>query len=179
MKLKSFIVAGALALAIAQVTSLAIAKNVEKIQSFKKILAKVAVAERPAKVAALVASALPADKKETMESLVEAVAELNPTALSAVVGAIAKTTPELASAASTFAATLVPSQADYFKLATQTSSLTSYGAASKGTESISLLATIAPRPGGQYVTNPITHVVTYETNSVNSTPPAGSNYNAP
>jgi len=174
MKSKTLILAGAIALAAAQLTGTAFAKNVEKIQSFKKILAKVAVAERPAKVASLIAVALPADKKETMESLVEAVAQLNPTALPAVIGAIAKQTPELAVAATELATTLVPEQTVALNTAVKAS-------ASKTPEVITPQA-ITPRFGTPYANpnpNPTTTESESSTKNTLPGPLVGSNYSAP
>ena len=73
-------------------------------------LSTVSAAELPAKSAELVSKSDAKSRIETTVSVVKAALGLNPAAAAEIVGAIAKSTPEMASVAAATAAALVPNQ---------------------------------------------------------------------
>ena len=74
-------------------------------------LSAVSLSELPAKSAALVTKADAKNRVEATIDVVKAAVGLNPAAAVAIVGAIAKSVPEMASVAAGTAVTLVPDQA--------------------------------------------------------------------
>ena len=74
-------------------------------------LSTVSPAELPAKSAELVSQAGSKNRLETTADVVKAAVGLNPAAAAAIVGTIAKSTPEMASVAAATAVALVPNQA--------------------------------------------------------------------
>lgn len=82
-----------------------------KVNPFKASLVAVTAGEMPAKAADLVKHARARDWGNTTVNVVKAALEINPAAAPAVVGAIARTVPEMAVVAATTAAELQPKQA--------------------------------------------------------------------
>ena len=87
------------------------AKDAPKANPFNKILTAVPAAELPAKAADLVSQAKPRARQATTVSVVKAALGINLAAAPAVVGAIARAVPEMASLAAGTAAAEQPKQA--------------------------------------------------------------------
>jgi hypothetical protein len=86
-------------------------KEAPKANPFSKILTAVPAAELPAKAADLVSQAKPVDRQEATINVVKAALGINPAAAPAIVGAIARAVPEMASIAAGAAAAEQPKQA--------------------------------------------------------------------
>ena len=93
------------------VASISFAKDAPKTNPFKEVLSPVPAAELPAKAADLVLHAKSRARVSTTEDVVEAAVGLNPAAAPAIVGAIAKAVPDMASVAAGVAAAEQPKQA--------------------------------------------------------------------
>jgi hypothetical protein len=87
------------------------AKDAPKANPFTKTLAAVPAAELPAKAADLVLQAKPGDREATTINVVKSAVGINPAAAPAIVGAIARAVPEMASVAASAAAAEQPRQA--------------------------------------------------------------------
>src|SRR5437588_5017535 len=85
-----------------------LAKDDAAANPFKATLASVPAAELPTKAAELVAAAKRHNRETTTISIVKASVELNPAAAPAVVGAIARAVPDVASIAASIAAAAQP-----------------------------------------------------------------------
>lgn len=86
-------------------------KDAPKANAFNEVLAAVPSAELPAKAADLVAHARAHDWHTTTVSVVNSAVGINPVAAPAIVGAIARAVPNMASVAAGTAAELQPKQA--------------------------------------------------------------------
>ena len=76
--------------------------------NYKQLLSSVSVLEMPAKAAELVKQAPAKDREIVTSAVVKNAAALKPTALPAVVGAIAKSVPEMAATAAAVATSAQP-----------------------------------------------------------------------
>jgi hypothetical protein len=86
-------------------------KDAPKVNAFNEVLAAVPSAELPAKAAGLVSHARARDWHTTTVSVVNSAVGINPVAAPAIVGAIARAVPNMASVAAGAAAELQPKQA--------------------------------------------------------------------
>ena len=86
-------------------------KDAPKVNAFNEVLAAVPSAELPAKAAGLVSHARARDWHTTTVSVVNSAVVINPVAAPAIVGAIARAVPNMASVAAGAAAELQPKQA--------------------------------------------------------------------
>src|SRR5258708_7313483 len=104
MKIKTLNLLGALTVTIGLLTAqTAPAKDSSQAVNVKQSLTGVSALELPAKAADLVAQASDKNKESLTVAVVRAVIGSNPSAAPAVVGAIARTTPSMASVAATTA----------------------------------------------------------------------------
>jgi len=86
-------------------------KDAPKANPFKETLAAVPAAELPAKAASLVLQAKPRARQDVTINVVKGAVGINPVAAPAIVGAIARAVPEMASVAAGVAAAEQPKQA--------------------------------------------------------------------
>ena len=86
-------------------------KDAPKANAFNEVLAAVPAAELPAKAADLVLHARSRDRGTTTVNVVNSAVAMNPAAAPAIVGAIARAVPDMASIAAGAAATMQPKQA--------------------------------------------------------------------
>ena len=93
------------------VASISFAKDVPKTNPFKEVLSPVPAAELPAKAADLVLHAKSRARASTTADVIAAAVGINPAAAPAIVGAIAKAVPDMASVAAGVAAAEQPKQA--------------------------------------------------------------------
>ena len=93
------------------VASLSFAKDAPKANPFREVLSPVPAAELPAQAADLVLHAKGLERATTIVGVVEAAVGINPAAAPAIVGAIAKAVPDMASVAAGVAAAEQPKQA--------------------------------------------------------------------
>ena len=91
--------------------SVSFAKEASKSNQFKEALISVPAAELPAKTASLVLQAKKGDRVVTTADAVTAAVGINPAAAPAIVGAVARALPDMASVAAGAAATEQPKQA--------------------------------------------------------------------
>lgn len=84
------------------------AKDSPQPDAFKKALGRVPAAERPAAAAELVKQAMGGELRSRTRSVLNAALELNPAAAPAIIGAIAKSVPEMAAVAAGWAAAEQP-----------------------------------------------------------------------
>jgi hypothetical protein len=87
------------------------AKDAPKANSFRETLTPVTAAELPAKAADLVLNARSRDRGATTVDVIKAAVGINPAAAPAIVGAIARSVPDMASIAAGAAAAEQPKQA--------------------------------------------------------------------
>jgi hypothetical protein len=86
-------------------------KDAAKANPFNKVLSAVPSAELPAKAADLILQTKPADREATTVQVVKGAVGMNPAAAPAIVGAVARAVPEMASVAAAAAAAEQPKQA--------------------------------------------------------------------
>ena len=86
-------------------------KDSPQAKSFNEVLASVPAAELPAKAADLILHARSRERQTTTVNVVKGAVAINPAAAPAVVGAIARAVPDMASVAAGAAAALQPKQA--------------------------------------------------------------------
>jgi hypothetical protein len=86
-------------------------KDVPQANSFNEVLAAVPAAEMPAKAADLILHARSRERQVTTVNVVKSAVGMNPAAAPAIVGAIARAVPDMASVAAGAAAALQPKQA--------------------------------------------------------------------
>jgi hypothetical protein len=111
MKMKTLKLLPVLAVAIGLFAAPTLrAKESTDAATLKQSLTGVSPLELPAKAASLVAQAGAKEKELVTEAVVKAAVSLNPAATPAIVGAIAKNNPSMASRAATMAAELQPKQ---------------------------------------------------------------------
>lgn len=93
------------------VASISFAEGTPKSNPFKPVLAAVPAAEMPAKAADLISHSKSRDRATTTVDVIVAAIAINPAAAPSIVGAIARTTPYMASVAAGIAAAEQPKQA--------------------------------------------------------------------
>ena len=93
------------------VASISLAEGATKANPFKQVLAAVPAAEMPAKAADLISRSKSRDRASTTVDVIVAAIAINPAAAPSIVGAIARSTPYMASVAAGIAAAEQPKQA--------------------------------------------------------------------
>src|SRR5437879_10102937 len=86
------------------------AKDAPKINPFKETLKSAPAAELPARAAQLVQAAKSPEREAVTINVVRAAVEINPAAAPAIVGAIARSVPDMAAVAASTAAAEQPKQ---------------------------------------------------------------------
>ncbi|MEY4385920.1 MAG: hypothetical protein RLY20_1203 [Verrucomicrobiota bacterium] len=115
-----------------------VAEDKVAVPNYKKDLSSVTVLEMPAKAAGLVAQAPAKDRAVVTSAVVKSVAAIKVTALPATVGAIAKSSPDMAATAAAVATSVEP------KLAVDVSKAAAASAPTKAGEIVAAVCKVLP-----------------------------------